>query len=374
MAGPLSGLRVVQVAGLGPVPFAATMLSDMGADVVRIDRPGTRPLSPWEITGRGRRAVEIDLKTHDGTAAAMALAEVADILLEGFRPGVMERLGLGPDVLLALNPRLVYGRMTGWGQSGPRAGEPGHDVNYIALSGVLHAIGSPGGPPVPPLNLIGDYGGGALYLVAGVLAALHERQMSGCGQVVDCAMLDGAASLMAEIVDLANTGQWSMARGSNLLDGGAHFYGVYECKDGRHIAIAPMERQFYVAFCERVGVDLPDPDSYERSELWAEARTRLANHFKTRTRDEWCAYFAGTEACVVPVLTMDESPGDPQVAAREIYVTYDGVRQPAPAPRFSRTPAQIQSPPPSNATPVEEVLSTWRSRPVGAGMREGGAS
>lgn len=360
MPGALQGLRVIQVGGLGPVPFAAMLLSDMGSDVVRIDRPATEPLHDWEIMSRGRRAVVLDLKSEPGRALARALAAEADVLLEGFRPGVMERMGLGPERLLAANPKLVFGRMTGWGQSGPMAKSPGHDIDYIALAGVLAAIGPREGPPVPPLNLVADYGGGALYLVVGVLAALLERGRSGVGQVIDCAMVDGAASLMTEIVDLANVGQWRTARGCNLLDGGAHFYGVYECADGRHVAVGAMEPKFYKTFCDLVGLEQPGPDDYEDPATWAEGRRRLAARFASRTRDEWCALFGDSQSCVVPVLSLDEATGHPQLRARETYLTYDGVRQPAPAPRFSRTPSAIQSPPPRAATPAAEVIAEWQ--------------
>jgi alpha-methylacyl-CoA racemase len=333
----------------------------MGADVVRIDRVDSRPSDDaWSIIGRGRRAVALDLKDPSHLAQMLELADRAEIVMEGFRPMVMERLGLGPDVLLGRNPALVYGRMTGWGQSGPISQTAGHDINYIAAAGALAAIGPRDGGPIPPLNLIGDYGGGALYLVVGLLAALLESRRTGLGQVVDSAMCDGAASMMALFQTLTLAGKWSEERASNLLDGGAPFYRTYECADGRYVAVGALEPQFYAELCRLAGFDDPEfQQQFDRSR-WPRLREKAAAIFRTRTRDEWCALLETTDACVSPVLTLIEAPSHPQLAARQTFVTYDDVVQPAPAPRFSRTPSQIQSPPPRPATPIAEILADWR--------------
>jgi len=358
--GPLRGLRVVEFKGIGPGPFAAMMLSDMGADVVRVDRAGARPDDPRDITARGRRTVALDLKDAAGVARALDLVAAADVLIEGFRPGVMERLGLGPDAALARNPALVYGRMTGWGQEGPLAHTAGHDINYIAITGALAAIGPKGRKPVPPLNLVGDYGGGALFLVAGVLAAVIEARGSGRGQVVDAAMCDGAASLMAMFLTLAAQGRWVEERGSNLLDGGAPFYTTYECADGGHLAVGPIEPQFYAELCTRAG--LTDPAFAKRDDPagWPALTERLQALFRTRTRAEWCALLEGTDACVAPILTMGEAPSHPHLAARGTFTAVGGMVQPAPAPRFSRTPSTVQGPPAAAPTPVADILAGWR--------------
>ena len=340
--GPLADLRVVELAAIGPVPFAAMLCADMGADVVRIVRPGTPLLRPHDIVERGRRVVELDLKTAEGVASALALIEHADALIEGFRPGVMERLGLGPETVLARNPRIVYGRMTGWGQSGPLAHAAGHDIDYVALAGALSAIGERDRAPVPPLNLLGDFGGGALYLVVGVLAALLEARRSGRGQVVDCAMVDGAASLMTFIYAALARGQWREARGSNLLDGGAPFYGTYRCADGGYIAIGALEPQFHAELVERLGLDAEDFRDRDDPASWPRLRRQLEATFIRRTRAEWCELLEGSDACFAPVLTMREAARHPHLAARATIAALDGVACPAPAPRLSRTPAALR--------------------------------
>ncbi len=357
-AGPLAGLRIVEFAGIGPGPFAAMLLADMGAEMIRLDRPaGADPYSR-NVISRGRPRVTVDLKDAAETERVLTLLESADALIEGFRPGVMERLGLGPEVVLARNPRLVYGRMTGWGQTGPLAQAAGHDINYIAVAGPLAAIGNEKGP-IPPLNLVGDYGGGSLYLVAGLLAALLSAARTGEGQVVDCAICDGAASLMAMFSELSSQGRWTDRRGANLLDGGAPFYRAYACADGRHVALGPLEPQFYAVFGKLVGL-AHDPDFDRRDDpvVWPRLHAKLEALFLTRTRDEWSRLLEGTDACFAPVLTLSEAPSHPHLAARGTFVTVDGVVQPAPAPRFSRTPSAIG---PTNETAtLEEVLETWR--------------
>jgi alpha-methylacyl-CoA racemase len=344
--GPLAGLRVVELAGIGPTPFAAMLLADLGADVVRIDRAGAGPtfgVAEADLLNRGRRSVAVDLKHPDGAATVLRLVERADVLLEGYRPGVTERLGLGPEECLAANPRLVYGRMTGWGQDGPLALTAGHDLGYIATTGVLHTIGRAGGPPQVPLNLLGDFGGGAMYLVTGVLAALLESRTSGRGQVVDAAIVDGTAHLASMIVGMRASGLWRDERGVNLLDTGAPYYDVYETADGRHMALGALEPRFYQQFVERFGVDgLPDRDDQAS---WPELRRRIAQRFAERTQAEWTQVYEGTDACVAPVLTFDEAAKSPHLAARGTYVEHHGVVQPAPAPRFSRTPTGLGSPP-----------------------------
>ncbi|MDM0072657.1 CaiB/BaiF CoA-transferase family protein [Variovorax sp. J31P207] len=357
--GPLRGVRVVEFAGLGPAPFAAMLLSDMGADVVRIDRAGAL-VEARDPTLRGRHLVHLDLKSTEGQAEALGLIDQADVLIEGFRPGVMERLGLGPEAVLARHPGLVYGRMTGWGQSGPLMHAAGHDINYISLPGALAAIGT-GDMPLPPLNLVGDYGGGALYLVTGVLAALLASRASGAGQVVDAAMCDGVASLMTPILGLAATGLWEGGRASNLLDGGAHFYRTYVCADGRHVAVGAIEPQFYALLRERAGLDDPAFDAQRDPAQWPELSDKLAAIMATRSRDEWTALFEGSDACVTPVLTIEEAPKHPHLAARGSFVEHGGQLQSAPAPRFSRTPSQIQAAPAVEPIAVERVLDAWRS-------------
>ncbi|WP_395453576.1 CaiB/BaiF CoA transferase family protein (plasmid) [Azospirillum melinis] len=360
--GPLAGLRVIEIAGIGPGPFCAMMLSDMGAEVIRIDRASAPDQGidipvPSNVTNRGRRSVVLDLKSPEGVAALKRLAVRADALIEGFRPGVMERLGLGPDDLLAVNPRLVYGRITGWGQEGPLAKAAGHDLNYIALSGMLHAIG-PADRPLPPLNLIGDYGGGAMYLAFGIVCALLERDRSGRGQVVDAAMVDGAASLGAALYGLLDAGLWRDRRAGNLLDGGVPWYDSYETSDGRHVAIGPLEPRFYERLLELLG--LTDAALRDRSEAnWPCLRKAFAEVFRTRTRDEWCALLEGTDVCFAPVLSMAEAPHHPHMAARGSFVEMDGVVQPAPAPRFSRSRPAVQGPPPEPGEHTRSVLEDW---------------
>ena len=360
-SGPLAGFRVVEFAGIGPGPFAAMLLADMGADVVRIERAGAPERDRRDVTGRGRRSVMLELKQQDARETTLQLLDAADALIEGFRPGVMERLGLGPDTVLARNPRLVYGRMTGWGQSGPLAQAAGHDINYIALAGALGAIG-PAEKPVPPLNLVGDYGGGALYLVVGMLAALIEAKRSGRGQVVDCAMCDGAASLLSIFFTLLARGQWQERRASNLLDGGAPFYGTYECADGGFVALGALEPQFYETLCRLAGLDAPEFRERTHRKRWPELRQKMQAVFKTRTRAEWCAILEGSDACFAPVLGLREAGTHPHMAHRNSFVEVDGVLQPAPAPRFSRTPSAIQA---SSASSPAEILTQWRAnRPV----------
>ena len=362
LAGPLAGLRVVEFAGLGPAPFACMLLSDMGADVVTIERPGKRLGDRTNLVGRGRSVVLADLKDAAAHDEVLSLLARADVLVEGFRPGTMERLGLGPDDVAARNPRLVYGRMTGWGQHGPLAHTAGHDIGYIALAGALHAIGPKGGPPVPPLNVVGDYGGGSLYLVVGILAALHERQRSGRGQVVDAAITDGVVSLMTHFVASSLRGQFSDNRGSNLLDGGAPFYGVYETADARHVAIGAIEPGFFHTLCEHIGVDPSLRDAQHDRARWPALRSEFERLFALRTRAQWQALLEDSDACFAAVLTLAEAASHPQHMARGAFVEVDGVRHPAPAPRFSRTPSAVQGPAPAEATSVPSVLARWANR------------
>ncbi|SNR92853.1 alpha-methylacyl-CoA racemase [Haloechinothrix alba] len=339
-AGPLDGIRVVELAGLGPAPFACMLLADLGAEVIRIDRPvaGELDVAPeLELLNRGKRSVTLDLKGSDGVEAALALIGRADILVEGFRPGVAERLGLGPDRALARNSALVYGRMTGWGQDGPAALTAGHDISYIAVTGALHAMGEPDGPPQIPLNLVGDFGGGSLYLVVGLLAALHEARRSGWGQVVDAAILDGTLHLLTMFHGMLAAKQWTDVRGGNTLDGGAPFYSVYETSDGRFMAVGALESKFYQELLRVLDLDVDSGDQYER-EHWPELRRRIAAAFASRTQAAWIERFAGTDACVSPVLSMQEAAGHPQVAARTAMADVDGVGQPGVAPRFSEHP------------------------------------
>ena len=369
--GPLHGIRIIEFAALGPAPMGAMILADLGAEVVRIERklaPGAKPASELfdpaiDILNRNRRVVTLDLKKPEGLAAARRLIAAADGLIEGFRPGVMERLGLGPDECIKANPRLVYGRMTGWGQTGPLAPTAGHDINYLSLSGALHAIGEPGGKPVVPLNLVADCGGGAMLLVVGVLAALLEARGSGRGQVVDAAMTDGSALLMTMMYTLKAMGQWSQQRGSNLLDGGAHFYDTYRCADGKYVSIGPIEPQFYALFLHTAGITDPDfAQQWDRAR-WPELKARVAAHLATRPRDEWCELFAGSDACIAPVLDMDEAPKHPHNQARGTFIEVGGVTQPAPAPRFSRsTPARPVAPVPGVTD--EGALADWGFSPA----------
>ncbi len=359
----LTGLKVVEFAGIGPGPFACMMLADMGADVIRIDRAGLvgqEPRAPnVNTTLRGRRNLALDLKKPTAVEAALALIAKADILIEGFRPGVMERLGLGPEVAMRRNPKLIYGRMTGWGQDGPIAKTPGHDINYIALTGALHAIGTKTGGPVPPLNLIGDFGGGALYMVVGVLAAYIEAGRSGKGQVVDTSMVEGAASLMTPMFGALASGAWKEERESNRLDGGSHHYNVYATKDGKHICIGSNEPQFYKELLETVGLGKAELPAQTDRQHWPAMRARLAEIFKTKTRAEWTAIMEMREICFAPVLPMSEAPDHPQNSARGTFVTVAGVVQPGPAPKFSRSPSQVGRGPAWAGEHSEQILADW---------------
>ncbi|MFC4123610.1 CaiB/BaiF CoA transferase family protein [Nocardia rhizosphaerae] len=353
--GPLAGIKVIELAGIGPGPHAALLLADLGADVVRVQRPGMMPGYMERPQWRGRTIVEANLKDPADVAKILDLVEKADVLLEGFRPGVTERMGLGPDDALARNPRLVYGRMTGWGQFGPLADRAGHDINYISLTGVLNAIGRKGERPVPPLNMVGDFGGGSMFLVFGVLAALVERQGSGKGQVIDAAMVDGALALSHMMWGMRGVGLWSDERGTNLLDTGMAFYDTYETSDGKYMAVGAIEPQFYAQLLAGLEIDpegLPaqiDPNGQDQ------LRKLFADKFKTKTRDEWAAIFDGTDACTTPVLTFTEATENPHIAARTGLIEIEGVVQHAPAPRFSRTPGGVPTPPPSETTPIESV-------------------
>jgi alpha-methylacyl-CoA racemase len=356
--GPLQGLRVIELAGIGPGPFAAMLLADLGADVLRIDRPGSTPLfgrTEHDLLTRGRRSVAVDLKHPDGAATLLTLTERADVLLEGFRPGVAERLGLGPDECLARNPRLVYGRMTGWGQDGPLASTAGHDVGYIAVTGALHAIGRAGGPPQVPVNLLGDFGGGGMYLVVGVLAALLESRTSGRGQVVDAAIVDGTAHLSTMLLGMLAGGLWQDERGVNVLDTGVPWYDVYETADGGHLAVGALEPQFYAELLDRLGLTDVAPSREDPVAL----RALLTETIRSRTRDEWTAVFAGSDACVAPVLSYAEAREHPHLRARGTYVESHGIVQPAPAPRFSRTPGALDRPPAEPGQHTREALTDW---------------
>ncbi|MFG2602943.1 CaiB/BaiF CoA transferase family protein [Streptomyces sp. NPDC048514] len=359
--GPLSGVRVVELAGIGPGPFAAMLLADLGADVVRVDRPGGPGLAidpAYDVTNRNKRSVVIDLKAPDGPARVLDLAERADILVEGYRPGVAERLGVGPEECHARNPRLVYGRMTGWGQDGPLAPRAGHDVAYIALTGTLGMIGGPDEPPAVPANLLGDYAGGSLYLVVGVLAALHHARATGTGQVVDAAIVDGTAHLSAMIHGMLAAGGWQDRRGANLLDGGCPYYGTYETADGRYMAVGALEGRFYEEFLHLLGLD--DLAGARRDwTRWGELRERIASRFASRTRDEWTAVFEGSDACVAPVLSLSEAPHHPHLAARGTFTDHAGITQPAPAPRFSATPTTVRTGPARPGADTEAVARDW---------------
>lgn len=351
------------MAGLGPAPFCAMLFADMGAHVVRIARPGAAAARSTDVLARGRPTLEVDLRAPGGAATVLELAASADVLIEGFRPGVMERLGLGPDVCLAVRPQLVYGRMTGWGQDGPLAHSAGHDINYIALSGALHAMGSRDRPPSPPLNLVGDFGGGAMVLAFGLVAALLESRSSGQGQVVDAAMTDGAALLSAMIYGMHGAGRWSLEREDNMLDGAAPYYCTYECADGKYLAVGAIEPPFYALMMELCAVDDPllRGQQNERSE-WAVMRSRLATLFRSRTREEWCGLLEGTDACVTPVLDWEEAPRHPHNVARATFVELDGIVQPGAVPRFSRTPGAAK---PAERKDADRILQEWRSFPVG---------
>jgi alpha-methylacyl-CoA racemase len=356
--GPLNGIKVVEFAGLGPAPFCGMLLSDLGADVLRIDRKDARPAKAHHVTQRGRRSLALDLKNKDAVGLCLDLFDRAEIVFEGFRPGVMERLGLGPDAALARNPKLVYGRMTGWGQDGPLAHAAGHDINYIAITGALHAIGTKE-KPVPPLNLVGDFGGGALYLALGLLAALTHARATGKGQVVDAAMVDGAASLMSYFYGFRAEGVHGPERASNRLDGGAPFYDVYQCADGKWIALGSIEPQFYALLREKAGLSDPAFDQQMDRARWPGLKEKIARAIAQKTRDEWCAIMEGSDVCFAPVLEIDEAPSYPANAARKVFVEVDGVMQPGPAPRFSATPGAIQGPPPAIGGANVEGLKDW---------------
>lgn len=347
--GPLAGVRVVELAAIGPVPYAGMLLADLGAEVVRVDRPyGDRPLDAHRILDRGRRSVALDLKRPEAVETVLRLVERSDVLVEGFRPGVAERLGVGPDPCRSRNPRLVYARMTGWGRTGPLAGTAGHDVNYLARSGLLDALGRAGGPPTPPLNLLGDFAGGALPLVVGILAALYERERSGLGQVVDASVVEGTASLSGMLLALCAAGQWRPERGTNLLDTGAPFYDVYACSDGRYVAVGALEEPFYAALLDGLGLDPGAVPDRTDPACWPALRAVFTERFATRTRDEWGAVFDGTDACVTPVLSLDEAPDG--------YVERDGTWEPAPGPHFSRTPLALPDPAPAPGQHTGEIL------------------
>jgi alpha-methylacyl-CoA racemase len=362
--GPLSGYRIIEMAGIGPAPMCAMLLADMGADVLCIDRTADSGLgipvnAKYDLLRRGRRSIALDLKRPEAVQTVLRLVDSADALIEGFRPGVMERLGLGPDACLTRNPRLVYGRMTGWGQEGPLAHASGHDINYIALAGVLHAIGRKGERPVPPLNLVGDFGGGALYLALGVVAAMLERQKSGRGQVVDAAMVDGAASLMTLMFGLHAAGRWVDRRGENLLDSGAPFYDVYETADRKFVGVGSLEPKFYRELLRLSGLENEKLPAQHDASAWPAMKDRLATIFRTKTRDEWCRIMEGSEVCFAPVLTMSEAPAHPHNRHRGTFLEENGVIQPAPAPRFSRTPGAIQRPPSVPGADTETALRDW---------------
>jgi alpha-methylacyl-CoA racemase len=364
MSGPLDGVRIIELAGLGPAPFAGMMLADAGADIIRIDRseratypPNTEP--HVDLMNRGRRSVAVDLKHPDGVGLVLRLVEGADGLMEGFRPGVTERLGIGPDVCLARNPKLVYGRMTGWGQDGPMASAAGHDIDYIALAGALEPMARAGQRPFPPLNLVGDFGGGGMMLAFGMCAAIISARQTGAGQVVDAAMVDGAAALMTMTYTLRSSGMWKEERGTNLLDTGAHFYEVYETSDGGYMALGAIEPQFYAALLRGLELEGEDlPDQMDR-EAWPQMKERFAALFATKTRDEWTAVFEGTDACVAPVLSPWEAPSHPHLRARGTFSEVAGVVQPSPAPRFGGTPGAIRRPPPNPGQHADEALADW---------------
>ncbi len=360
--GPLQGIRIIELAGIGPGPFCAMVLSDLGAEVIRVDRAGAvrggdPETPPRDITLRGRRSIGVDLKSPDGVETLLKLVESADGLMEGFRPGVTERLGIGPDDCLARNPKLVYGRMTGWGQDGPYSQAAGHDINYISLAGALEPMGRAGEKPVPPLNLVGDYGGGGMFLALGMVAALLESTRSGRGQVVDVAMVDGAATLMTMFHALTAMGVWNPERGTNMLDTGAHYYDVYECADGGLISIGSIEPQFYAELVRIAELDDPQFEKQQSRSEWPELKRKVEAVFKTKTRDEWCSLMEHTDVCFAPVLSLEEAPKHPHNVARQTFVERDGIMQPAPAPRFSRTAPEIQRSPSHPGQQTDEILA-----------------
>ena len=352
--GPLSGFKIIELAGIGPGPFCGMMLSDMGAEVIRVERTGGSKKASKDVLARNRRSIAVDLKQPEGVETVLRLIESADAVFEGFRPGVMERLGLSPDTCLARNPRLVFGRMTGWGQTGPMAQAAGHDINYIALAGALHAIGRKSEKPVPPLNLVGDFGGGGMLLAFGMVCALLEAQKSGAGQVVDAAMVDGTASLMAMFFSMAASGAFTQERGSNMLDGGAHFYDTYETQDGKFVCIGSIEPQFYAELIEKAGLDEEKYAPQMDQSMWPELSKDLESVFLTKTQAQWCELMEGTDVCFAPVLSIFEAPSHPHNVARNSYTTVDGVVQQSPAPRFSRTQAEISN---GARVPGQDTLS-----------------
>mgnify|MGYP000672172982 FL=1 len=363
-SGPLAGYKIIELAGIGPNPMCAMMLADMGAEVIHVDRVTDSDLGinvdpKYMLLNRGRRSIAVDLKTPAGVELVLRLISDADALIEGFRPGVTERLGLGPDICMARNEKLVYGRVTGWGQHGTLAKAAGHDINYISLTGAAYAIGREGQPPSPPLNLVGDFGGGGMLLALGVVAALLEAQKSGKGQVVDAAMTDGASILMTALYGMHGAGAWSDKRESNFLDGGAHFYNAYETAEGQFISIASIESKFYAEFLELTGFDDPSHTAHQDKGMWSENRIKMAELIKTKTRSEWCELLEGTDVCFAPILSLSEAPSHPHNRSRDTFVENDGVVQPAPAPRFSRTPSQIQSAPSVPGSDTDAVLSDW---------------
>jgi alpha-methylacyl-CoA racemase len=364
MSGPLHGVRAIEMAGIGPGPFCAMLLADMGAEVIRIHQKDRKPRIPhtdtrFDVMARGRRSMAINLKKPGSTAVVLKLIARADVLIEGFRPGVMERLGLGPKECFSQNPRLVIGRMTGWGQYGPLANTAGHDINYISLTGVLNAIGRAHTPPAVPLNLVGDFGGGGLMLAFGIVCALLETKTSGKGQIVDAAMTDGAALLAAMIYGLKASGIWSNDRGANLLDGGAHFYNTYECADGKYVSVGAIEPQFYDVLLEKLAITDPAFKDQMNRAQWLELKQRLAAIFRSKTRDEWARIFEGSDACFAPILDWDETPHHHHNRARETYIEIAGVTQPAPAPRFSRTEPRVSKPPSHPDEDTDAILADW---------------
>ena len=357
--GPLKGIKIIEMAGIGPGPFCGMVLADLGAEVIRVDRASAKGTgSRQEASNRGKKSIAVDLKSKEGVEIVLKLVQEADAIFEGFRPGVMERLGLGPEECMELNESLVYGRMTGWGQDGPLANAAGHDINYISLSGALAAIGRPGSPPVPPLNLIGDFGGGGMLLALGLVSALLESKQSGKGQVVDAAMTDGSALLMTMIYTMQSSGFWKDSMGSNMLDGGAHFYDTYECSDGKFISLGSIEPQFYKLLCDLAGFDNNLSSDQMSRDGWPEKKKAVKEIILTKTREEWCQIMEGTDVCFAPVLSMEEAPNHPHNKARKTFIELEGATQPAPAPRFSRTNPEVQSSPSLVGEHTDEILQS----------------
>ena len=357
--GPLKGIKIIEMAGIGPGPFCGMVLADLGAEVIRVDRASAKGTgSRQEASNRGKKSIAVDLKSKEGVEIVLKLVQEADAIFEGFRPGVMERLGLGPEECMELNESLVYGRMTGWGQDGPLANAAGHDINYISLSGALAAIGRPGSPPVPPLNLIGDFGGGGMLLALGLVSALLESKQSGKGQVVDAAMTDGSALLMTMIYTMQSSGFWKDSMGSNMLDGGAHFYDTYECSDGKFISLGSIEPQFYKLLCDLAGFDNNLSSDQMSRDDWPEKKKAVKEIILTKTREEWCQIMEGTDVCFAPVLSMEEAPNHPHNKARQTFIELEGATQPAPAPRFSRTNPEVQSSPSLVGEHTDEILQS----------------